>query len=79
MDSIWLSDSANWVLQVYDSLSELILTHGGSHGGRTVSWTIYVDMQSIRLLTLQPQGERKRWQWTGQAIRYAQGMYLNHG
>jgi len=36
MDSIWLSDSPNWVWQVCDSLSERIRTHGGSRGGRTV-------------------------------------------
>jgi len=36
MDSIWLSDSPNWVWQVCDSLSECICTHGGSRGGRTV-------------------------------------------
>jgi hypothetical protein len=38
-----------------------------------------VDLQSIRLLALQCQGERKRWQWTGQRIRYAPGMDLDHG
>jgi len=38
-----------------------------------------VDLQSIPLLALQPQGEWERWQWTGQAIRYALGMYLDHG
>jgi len=37
-----------------------------------------VDLQSIQLLALQPQGRRKRWQWTRQAIRYALGMYLDH-
>jgi len=37
-----------------------------------------VDLQCIRLLALQPEGERKRRQWTGQAIRYAPGMYLDH-
>jgi len=79
MDSIWLSDNPNWVWQVCDSLSELIRTHGGSRGGRTVSWRVCVDLQSIRLLALQPQGAQKRWQWTGQAIRYAPGMYLDHG
>jgi len=34
-DSIWLSDSPNWVWQVCDSLSEIIHTPGGSRGGRT--------------------------------------------
>jgi len=36
MECIWLSESPNWVWQVRDSLSELIRTTGGSHGGRTV-------------------------------------------
>ena len=36
MDSIWLSDRPNWVWEVCDSVSELICTHGGSRGGRTV-------------------------------------------
>jgi len=30
-----------------------------------------VNLQSIQLLALQLQDEQKRWQWTGQAIRYA--------
>ena len=36
-------------------------------------------MQSIRHLPLQPQGEQKRSQCTGEAIRYAPGMNLDHG
>ena len=78
IDCIWLSDSPNWVWQVYDSLNELIRTHGGSGSGRIVRWRITADLQSIRLLALQPQGKRKRWQRTGQAIRYAPGMYRDH-
>jgi len=38
-----------------------------------------VDLQSIWLLALQSEGERNMWQWTGQAIRYAAGMYRDHG
>ena len=89
--SYWLSDSPNWVWQLRDSLSELILTHDGNCSGRTVwagdyvglpwynSKNTRVDLQSIRLLALQPHCELKRWQWTGHAIRYSPGMYLNHG
>jgi len=70
---------------------EHIRTHGGSRGGRTVWagdwWELLwekcknpsVDMQSIRLVALQPQGEKMRGQWTRQAIRYAPGMYQDHG
>ena len=83
MASIWLLASANWVWQVCDSVRECICTDGGSRSGHTVwpaewegmlwhmSKNPTVNMQSIGHLALQPQGERKRWHWTGQAIRYA--------
>jgi hypothetical protein len=38
-----------------------------------------VDLKKILLLPLQPLPERKRWQWTGLAIRHAAGMYLDYG
>jgi len=77
---IWLSDSPNWAWQVGDSLSELIHTNWWQpRWTHCVSRRISVDLESIQLLALQPQGERKRWQWTGQAIRYAPGLYLDHG
>ena len=37
------------------------------------------DLQSIRLVALQPQDERKTWQLTGHAMCYARGMYQDHG
>jgi hypothetical protein len=82
---IWLSDSHNWVCQVCDSLSELIRTHGGSRGEYTVSWSdrnylgtrpeiLASTCKAFGFWLCEPQGERMKWRWTGQAIRYAPGM-----
>lgn len=37
MDSMRLSHSPDWVGKLCDSLNEIICTHGGSHGGYTLS------------------------------------------